>query len=152
MSCGVLSIEYFIFSVFSYFQFFNFLFLENIFTYVSFFIFWQILYHREMPYVNFDFWGDVSGFSRFLFLDPCCRPHFLTIFVLFAFSLYSFPQHKVVGLLNSLAHTRRRHCWISSFSTHQIKRGDIVVIVVVLLDPSLAAFCYKFCPLAVFCY
>ena len=44
-----------------------------------------------------------------------------------------FPQHKVVGLLFSLAHTFLPHCWISSFSAPAKKHHIIVVVVGPLL-------------------
>ena len=45
-----------------------------------------------------------------------------------------FPQHKVVGLLNSWAHAVRRHCWIPPFGT--LGETAVVVITDPLLDTS----------------
>ena len=46
--------------------------------------------------------------------------------------VFFFPHHKDVGLLNSLARSVRRHCWISSSGTPSGKCAIVVVVVVVV--------------------
>ena len=71
----------------------------------------------------------VISFCYFLcFLFFSCFYYFLLCFIIH----YFFPQHKIVGLLNSCPWALRPPCWISSFRTPLGKRPLLLLLLVPL--------------------